>query len=1121
MSTLNSRQQFIKNCFGEIKEQIAFGVQKGTRGYQLFNRVIKELNNNRYKAPYWELNNVEDKNVYDAIVTFFLICEKYGNDKDSIKKAVDYFTSIAAFRTFPPSLENEGAQANTHQFLKFILSTFVNINEDKKKDEDNKIKSLIENYSKLFGDNTIHSYKLLDFNRLIRNSVSHSNVEFEPRLRQEVAVQFLYNFIIMVYLLKYHLRKDLNKDFAVYYNENKKNYYIPVYIDAKEETFLKGGETDIEISKGKKVYNLCPFTNYHFEGYHKEFNLNEYCYNATITPPTDTEYDTIIDLPQKESNEELKNTLAELQDTISRNLNDDNKNIDGVRELVRQNFEKTKTLLEIIQSTNTEIENLKNSISEQKEDWNDLKQNQEEIKNNVNEILKNAKTLDDINKLCNELCENSIYQKYERGIDSISSNVNEVKANVNEVKAILIEDRKQKEKLHKIIIAPLVIFVCSALSCYLFRVNIAHFFYDKYQWEWCCNLIYKSGDSNIAYEYAQFQERNKNFPQAAEWYRRAIKRYEEIVTQSSDTLPTEAYFRLAWMYFQAKGGTWDLERAARYASKIKHTKRGVGIYALLCSVFDNEEAENQIVYIQTKYANHKDDFMLLAETLWQLNSSNMPKEYYMQAENTLKRLALKKGSPLRGEVLNQIALSQLSGDLKHGKLQSGLFEGLSHLQAAAVNENHIPSQMEVADWSWRIGQLRNAKKFYELAVSNGVFAAMQLLIDVSRLTKAPQKYIDSLLTLQESCPKDSFLTFAEEMELLRAAKHPSQSIKKGSAALHKALEQPYKYCIEIGFLEDLLRDMLCSNEDLFKTLKDTADVYYLSSIKFAKGYGVEKNQEKADSFLQLAISKGNEDAIYTYGNLLYFQGKASEAIMHLKIIENTHTATQELLSFIYKGINNNLSKDYLKKITDDTRLYKPLREFDEWYESHNLLASKSYTMQDFDNINNWIHILEGYLCRNRFFNRSLSSEIAGRLAVLYYCSNAPYEMVDFYTVLSANIDSKGCGYYELVTLSTIALVQGNRQIAEKYYESFCETYFNRHGIDHESDEEKRVREGIIGFMDWYFKGMKERVSKKIGKDISKGLEGHYFIETDNKGNKWVNPPIFNNTMGEYFPAYPF
>lgn len=1091
------------------------------------------------------MQEVEDKDVFDAIVTFYLICD-YHKGSDSISEALDYFASVAAYKIFPLSLNNEGAQVKTHQFIKYILAAFGVINEteedyrDEKDDKkvDNKISNLITKYQDLFNQEKYgychKTSQLLHFNRHIRNAVAHKDKEFEPGLRQEVAVQFLYNYIIVVYMLKFVLRRDLNKKFQKYYNGHKKNYNIPVRIEEVSSPTTLQGEGEDPISIGTDGdYSLSPFTKYTFKGFDSTFDLNEYCYNATINPPSHKKYAPVINLPQEGLDAELKKQLETLQDTVNKKIGE-SQNLDDMRKAVSDGLEKAEGLFEVCNAIKTDIA--------------ELKDQQDDVKNDLKNILencnKNNQSLDILNEKIDELCKNTSFKELVEGIGNLSEKINKVGEDIGTIKdtttTILTnqEREERRNKRYRILALTGVIVVVLAGILYFFRVDVYRSLYDKYHWEYCCKVLYDNGDPNIAYEYAQVQEREKNFPRAAEWYRKAISRYKEIVAAKTtteafslkDTSVTEAYFRLAWMYAEAKGGIFDKQQALKYVSKIKDTERGIGLYALL--VEDIKEAEEQIVYLKNY---EKDDFMLLAEAMWQLDGlgSNQCQtdSCYMEAINTLERLIAKEDSPVRGEALYMYGCALIYGYGPKDNVKYCLYKGMDKWEKAALEENHITSQVYLARKYVEMGFFDDSKRFYELALSNGTYMIIHELIASAKLADCPQEYLDSLNRIKHSLIPDSFIQSFENAISLQENGLYEQAISKSDNLLKKVTSNSKYFIKEDMFIKNLMILKLKANVDLNQIVSDTmlvncppekrtAYVNYLMGIKYAKGYGVEKDQAKSDSLIQSAANDSIVNAIYTWGNLLYQRDHNTlAAIAELRKIEDKDVRAVELLADIFKYIDENTSDDYLKKITDDSRLYKVVNQ----YRKEILPFIYEPDHYSFENCEKHIHVLEGFLCRNGFSDKQLSTIIAGFLACLYQCMNVDDDIIQFYAEISANQILDGEGYQYLMYLSDILYSRGEFQKAEKYYELFSLNYFDRQYQD-DDYEDPYLDQQVINTMKKRFPGMIERVSALLQNDITKRLKpGKVQPQKDIIKKLKLKPGqdmIYTIVIYE-FPTYPF
>ena len=110
-------------------------------------------------------------------------------------------------------------------------------------------------------------------------------------------------------------------------------------------------------------------------------------------------------------------------------------------------------------------------------------------------------------------------------------------------------------------------------------------------------------------------------------------------------------------------------------------------------------------------------------------------------------------------------------------------------------------------------------------------------------------------------------------------------------------------------------------------------------VKYAQGYGVERNQLLADSLIQTAAGQGSIDAIYTWGRLLDQRGRTQDAIKTLQKTADVDSRSAEWLSYMFQNVDQRQSEKYLAKADDSIRLYRTVREELAWLDTLNVRIS--------------------------------------------------------------------------------------------------------------------------------------------------------------------------------------
>ena len=197
--------------------------------------------------------------------------------------------------------------------------------------------------------------------------------------------------------------------------------------------------------------------------------------------------------------------------------------------------------------------------------------------------------------------------------------------------------------------------------------------------------------------------------------------------------------------------------------------------------------------------------MRLAESVWQLTDPKLPAErrkaeYYEAAFDTLKKMAETSNS-MRGEVQTLWASLYLNGFYRdESRLVYSLFDGMTLLTRAALEENFVPAQSALGDIYAQMGLWNDAASFYSLSVANGYRANMGKLIELSQLIGAPRHLIDSLMEEKERYSVDTFNATMETAELLTRHEEMRTAIR----SLEKRKEavdafDPMKHWVEEDF----------------------------------------------------------------------------------------------------------------------------------------------------------------------------------------------------------------------------------------------------------------------------------------------------------------------------------
>lgn len=1153
MSTLNARQQFIKNCFGEIREQISLGItteqskrdpntQKwlptdySQRRARLFDKVKNELDSSKKLfVPSWNLKNVDEKDVFDAIVIFYLICDCYGKEDKAIEEALNHFVDIAAYRKFPPSLQNVGAQAKTHQVIKSILAAFGDIeeNEEGEVKEDDKMASLIWKYfgyfpyatdefgnpiknkktEKYVSVDVAHSAQLLHFNRHIRNAMAHKNKEFEPKYRQEIAVQFLYNYIIVVYMLKFYLKREFSAKFADYYKNHRKDYNIPVYIKGVEKpTTLISEVGNIEVKEAGQ-YKLSPFTDYSFDGFDATFDLNEYCYNATITPPSETDYDTIIDLPQEGVNDGLKKELEDIKKAIEDNLKKGER--DAARKIVGEKL--------------AQIEGLTLVCNAIKDDVEGLKEQQTEVKNDLKTLLDSSKTLDEICKKINKFCKNSdSYKELESALENVSTELTRVGGIVADIKKMLLRFVKGGcvVLVIGVLFALLFLFVRYATSPILYKCEFA------------ANTAHYWGNKDVAMHRAFYLDSVKNDSwKASKCYKEAIRRYEELLQK--DSTDTERAGWLAIMMMRGKGGTIDTYRAEKYAHLAKRYDLEAYLAITNGDMYKASELLNNYYYertfsdviftSETEFGNYdrNSSYFVLAKALKNLLYS---KQYNTMSEfGIIDSLSKQVGSPARLEALLSSISLRSKGIKKNSNgyycCEPSLRYCFEQAKIASEEFNSIQAQLYLAKEYARF-RIFGEVNYEEKALRNGCDPMEFGFVDDIKLRTLNPAIL--IYKAKENAKKGS-----NEYYLTAKYYHIADSLYQCSP------KEPEEHFYEEWFdcivnAHDLSSDsqvLQLVNKNFPDSIRK-AVVDYVMALKYRKGKGVKRDIQISNERLRLAASKGLVDARVAYDIICDIDGNL-EGMTDLENLVSSCTTIRDLQNsysqlnncqgfdeenaYIYawryiisKGINREEIDAYSHIIPwNNLQLYR----FHNGRELVGGTHETSYLELIIERLEYGIsQIYKKYNDDSEIGNNGYSFLI-GKLAECYYLLDDTIS-ADFYTNIAKHCLGSQA-YPSFFAMSECARKIGNKKDAEKYAQLFADIYFEKgwNGKRQVADDAYRV--DVVNHFAHLYPGILDEVVQRTGYDFRDDVASIQPLD-ESKKQSWQSP-VGHIKMTKYVP----
>lgn len=726
--------------------------------------------------------------------------------------------------------------------------------------------------------------------------------------------------------------------------------------------------------------------------------------------------------------QDIDTFLEKIEKTVSNNLKEIVKPLSNIKnvlsELKNQNDETSKLMKDILCKVNI-------GISE--DDFRCLA-------NDVKKIHQGLLSLQNENK--------ELYDDYVNKLKEIRK---DIEGNVDLVNGIVDLNKKVNEEIGKLktrvkrvelklwIVALFLLCATSITILYFNLGNTTTWIANHFDYEWAYEWAHRSGDNEIAYSHARKCEKQKQLSKAAYWYNKAISRYEDLLAKDSNKI--DIIYRVAQMYMRGKGGTLDVEKAYDYMYKVRMTEKGIGLYTLLCvQMKELNKAKNSIKINNKEYKFPKDDYMLLAECIMSLNKTDllMDKQHrnndmerdYAKSLKTLDSLSTNENSIAREEILLYLADLNKYGYYDKNKIKCNLFMSIFLYSVAAEEENSLQAQICLKYFFEHDGfDLDKAFYYGDMAWKNGFVNIVPELMKLAKYLKKNPSYIDSLSA--DFHKADDFLKQNMEISLLRKNAQTSQDYSDVGEANTRVMSafNVNKHWIDETYLVEMVRDELKANANMDARIKDKAYKNYLEGIKYAKGYGVDKNLIKSDSLIKLSADSGCVDAVYTYGRLLYKKNDREGAVSYLSKIAKSDLRAADWLEYMgcYKG--NKTS-------------YNIANEYANW---RIFIAGSLLDMMELknDDLSEKIMDLEYALAVNGCRNKKVHSYLAGELALLYTIIKAPDEVVQFYLNIACNGHFRGDGYYCLVDISNLFMYSDRHKDAADAFERFCRIHFDR------------------------------------------------------------------------------
>ena len=1008
----------------------------------------------------WSIDeSVNKKDVWEAISIFFQIGDYANGNKDygAVNNAISESIKVMALKKYVLDNDKPIIISSAEAVFTWIVSCLgFNFNDGRSKTLDEKMNDwckicgIYNTKNGTKGVNKEHPFanimNMLKLYRAMRNDMDHKG-RLVPGLRDAISFS-VYLCITIIYLSKKYKGEQFSEEFESHLNSH--DDVCKLQCKTKEEIRSGNqGELPFYKSDGEKYYLLEPFQDdYTIGDKNLPLNIDIECHGASILISGDS-----VNIVKK-------------QYRFWENLPNEQFLVDA---LTKNDF-------------NNKVEDIISFLNEDKDVLDSIKNGLLELQESITETVKKEDLWQAIEKLDGLTI---TIKTIEEGIHKINVETGNISKDTKKINKDIEKTYKGVNKLLSLLLILFIVLVgVGGYYYYETTYNTADKAFSRKDYE----TAHYKGHLDAAYEYARQLEKQGKLELASEWYRKAIESYESFLQKfenKSDTFDIERRYRLAQLYIRAKGGYYEPYKAYCCLEPVQDNKQTIGLYTYCCALLEKEqEVVNKLYYAKEDTTDH---YLFLTKAILQLQKPELMEGYLEKDTDEKIWKKLRALAPKLEEVRLSIGLTFLNGFFDNtGKLIYRLWEGMDALEASAKEDNSVWAQLIAGQMYARMQLLDVAESYLTVACRNGSSDAMFLLKSVASAMKKTQK-ADSLENEIKRLQRvDTFLL--NNMDLKKRT--PLEALnyrKKGVNAFDSA-----KLSVTEYYFKEYVQDLLKSNTSLDKVtlFGDTITnsmKKYLYGVKYAKGYGVKKNQAIADSLIEAAATEGSREAIYTWGRLLYQRGNTLESIAMLRRTADFDAKSAEFLSYIYRSIDKGKSAEYLKQSNDTTRLYRLIIEqLSSMYNATEKASVKQLATEADE--------LEAALCQNKFSDFKHSSFVAGQLALIYALLGAPNSVIQFYLAIACNNVLNGEGYFFLVNLTELFRGQNKLKEAADCYEQFCLIYFGRKGADANLTE----RKSIVDYLRCYFPESETRIKKELGFDFTEGIERTY--------NKYCFPP---------------
>lgn len=844
-------------------------------------------------------DTVNSVNVKESILDFFSIVQ-YASQKVESRAAVpDMEASLKLIFNMPTS-PLRFLPALGHQCISYIANAFGIEGSIRKENDD------IEGYDCILRTlkdiakrkNAAKAVNLIYYHKSFRNQEAHRQLEIKDPVRQ--CEMFLLDHIVLVYILKYLLREELKSDVK----------HIALG----------------EVEKAEKPRHM------------GEVDNNEFI---------------------EKIREELKDHTVDLNKRIV-SLEAESKRLsNAVNDVIDHKLKIKDNILKELKTYSTKAE-------------------YEYIAGEIEGIKKRVALLEErVEKIeCDVVITTTVANTAKNTADDAKNTANaaknEAEGATNTANAAKNETRKQKNNIRWIITAAMALLllaggyvaVCTipvvaetwgypvARASFLASDDLDYNRAVRLEEKLCAVMSKTVGwDEVTKLNISEGIIRNRK--DIAEAYRRACVKYEYLVEGNPHDNAERAY-RLALMYFRAKGGMVDNKKALRYATvAAEHIPYRQGLkYVIMYTDENIDDKDWRANLALLRETADKDPYASLALLLGKLleweNSEERPSVDEVQTwVDSMSQLAATRGDCANEVhyVLGDVCMEGIENKKGECILSKDFITGVGIMNALAVNHNYLPAILAEINYSRSLNLVEYFSGNCIAAYTNGF---VPIVADMYR-TYGNWGFDKSIID-----EKFSFISEKENLDnFARTLRVSIDEYQNGhyedALSLYKSAVMSLPAgvkLINIGDFEKLIAVNIADSAKLWrkrtldspvngwKFLPGTDSIArrearkaYIDAYFHHNGYGgYAKDESARDSLLRSSSNKGLVKAIYARGVIESDRRNYGEAAKLMQSIASVSDDACVFLAEHYRRQNPDLSMEWVGKIKDTLSLYKNVRE---------------------------------------------------------------------------------------------------------------------------------------------------------------------------------------------------